>query len=77
MKTTLPRILKYTPAVVLGLLLVAWVVSWFGLAGYCLRSGRCYVALGQDRGSAVLDALSMKGGLKANEGGSTGPGSIL
>jgi hypothetical protein len=38
---TLRRILKYTPAVVLGLLVVAWVVSWFGvgsirwpLAGY-------------------------------------------
>jgi hypothetical protein len=30
MKTTLRRILKYTPAVVLGLLVVAWVVSWFG-----------------------------------------------
>jgi len=29
MKTTLRRILKYTPAVVLGLLVVAWVVSWF------------------------------------------------
>jgi hypothetical protein len=26
---TLRRVLKYTPAVVLGLLVVAWVVSWF------------------------------------------------
>gem|GEM_PF-534857 len=30
----LPRILKYTPAVVLGLLVVMWVMSWFVGIGY-------------------------------------------
>jgi hypothetical protein len=33
----LRRILKYTPAVVLGLLVVAWVVSRFGMFGWSLR----------------------------------------
>jgi hypothetical protein len=38
---TLYRILKYTPAVVLGLLVVAWVVSWFGTVSvsHTRRSG--------------------------------------
>jgi hypothetical protein len=51
---TLRRILKYTPAVVMGLLVVAWVLSWFyeiefglegpytiGLYAACLTGGYC------------------------------------
>jgi hypothetical protein len=34
---TLRRILKYMPAVVLGLLVVAWVVSWFAYTGRWTR----------------------------------------
>jgi hypothetical protein len=30
----LRRILKYTPAVVMGLLVVAWVVGWFGESSF-------------------------------------------
>jgi hypothetical protein len=37
---TLHRILKYTPAVVLGLLVVAWVVSWFCQFGIIKGAGR-------------------------------------
>jgi len=39
---TLRRILKYTPAVVLGLLVVAWVVNLYGHFGYKLQFGKRY-----------------------------------
>ena len=36
---TLRRIVKYTPASFLGLLLVAWTVNFFGIVGLGTRSG--------------------------------------
>jgi hypothetical protein len=42
---TLRRILKYTPAVVLGLLVLAWVASCF--ASFTLRVGLIEIALSQ------------------------------
>jgi hypothetical protein len=43
---TLRRILKYTPVVVMGLLVVAWVVSWFGVTASqtAIRQHNAYFA---------------------------------
>jgi hypothetical protein len=40
----LRRFLKYTPAVVLGLLVVAWVASWFLFWGVGILAGRFSVS---------------------------------
>jgi len=47
----LRRILKYTPAVVFGLLVVAWVVSWFGLAAVRVRMSQCDIVVGSGYGA--------------------------
>jgi hypothetical protein len=62
MKTTLRWILKSTPAVVLVLLMVAWVVSWYSTAVLSLRSGRWYSGVGQEKGTVILDIITVRDG---------------
>jgi hypothetical protein len=49
--STFRRILKYTPAVVLGLLVVAWVVSWFGIPRVTIEIGGSLYCLELELGS--------------------------
>jgi hypothetical protein len=48
---TLRRILKYAPAVVMGLLVVAWVVSLVAMFGGNYRYGNCEIGGGVTRGT--------------------------
>jgi hypothetical protein len=57
---TLRRILKYTPAIVMGLLAMTWVVSWFALRGFCFRLGDLYIALGNGKGCVLFDAFTVE-----------------
>ena len=53
---TLRRILKYTPAVVLGLLVVAWPLSWFAEFGVGIPNGNSYETAMQFRGGDLYGA---------------------